>query len=140
MPRVLIVDDHFIVRRGLRRIMEPYREWTYCEADRGEAALVAAAEFNPEVVVMDVSMPGMGGLKAAEALHATHPGVKIIILSLHKSSELVRAAFSVGATGYILKSSAEDELIDALTAVIGNETYVTGLGRAPFTSEISASS
>lgn len=131
MPKILIVDDHLIVRRGLRRIVASHPVWECCEAESGEAALAAVPQLKPEVIVMDVSMPGMGGVKAAEAIHAAHPGVKIIILSLHKSNELIDAAFSVGATGYIVKSSADDELIDALNAVTSGETYVTGLGRAP---------
>jgi DNA-binding NarL/FixJ family response regulator len=126
MPKVLIVDDSAIMRRVLREILQLCPEWECCgEAESGEAAIDAVDELNPDVVIMDVSMPGMGGVKATEAIHSSHLSVKIVILSLYKSSELMRAVFSAGATGYVLKSEAEQKLVEALNAVINNQTYTT---------------
>jgi DNA-binding NarL/FixJ family response regulator len=126
MPKVLIVDDSAILRRALRGILDLHPGWECCgEADTGEAAIVAAAELKPDAVVMDVSMPGMGGVKATEAIHSSYPSVKIVILSWYKSGELLHAVLSAGATGYILKSDAERQLIAALNAVVNNQTYTT---------------
>lgn len=126
MPRVLIVDDHATLRRGLRVLLETHPGWKCCaEADSGEEAIRAVAEFKPDVVIMDVSMPGMGGIKATRAIHETFPAIRILLLTLHKSTELLRAAFSAGADAYVLKSDAEDDLINALETAARGEIYVT---------------
>jgi two-component system, NarL family, response regulator NreC len=126
MSKVLIVDDHATLRRGLRGLLEPHPGWGCCaEADSGEEAIRAASEFKPDVIIMDVSMPGMGGIKATKIIHETLPAIRILLLTLHKSTELLRAAFSVGATGYVLKSDAEEDLVKALEAVSRGEVYVT---------------
>lgn len=126
MPRVLIVDDHVILRRGLRGILQSHPGWDCCgEAESGEAAIAAASDVRPDVVIMDVSMPGIGGIRATEILHEKFPLLKIVLLTLHKSTELIRAGFSAGATGYVLKSDEEDQLIAALEAVSRDTVYVT---------------
>lgn len=126
MPNVLIVDDHATLRRGLRALLETHPEWECCaEAASGEEAIRAAAEFKPDVIIMDVSMPGMGGVKATQIISETSPAIRILLLTLHKSTELLRAGFSAGAIGYVLKSDGEDELIGALETVNRGEIYVT---------------
>jgi len=126
MPTALIVDDSSVVRRALRRILEGDPDWQWCgEADSGEAALLVIEEMHPAAVVLDVSMPGMGGIQAAEAIRAKFPETKIVVLSLLRSSELIRAVFAAGASGYILKSHADEELLEALNAVIAGGTYVS---------------
>jgi len=126
MPRVLVVDDHAVIRRGVQGILSSYPEWDLCgEADNGQDAIRLAGELAPEVVIMDVSMPGMNGLEATRIIHDVLPETKVLLLTLHSSSEFVRSAFRAGARGYVLKSDAENELVRALNVVIGEGTYVS---------------
>jgi DNA-binding NarL/FixJ family response regulator len=126
MPRVLVVDDHAVIRRGVQGILSTYPEWDLCgEADNGQDAIRLAGELAPEVVIMDVSMPGMNGLEATRIIHDVLPETKVLLLTLHSSSEFVRSAFRAGARGYVLKSDAENELVRALNVVIGEGTYVS---------------
>jgi DNA-binding NarL/FixJ family response regulator len=126
MPRVLIVDDHAFIRRGVQTILHPFPEWELCgEADNGNDAIRMAEELKPEVIIMDLSMPGLNGIEATRAIRRTQPGVKIVLLTLHESVELVRSAFRAGARGYLLKTDAEQELVKALTVVTGQGTYIS---------------
>jgi DNA-binding NarL/FixJ family response regulator len=126
MPRVLIVDDHAVIRRGVRGILSSYPEWEICgEADNGQDAVRLAAELRPDVIIMDVSMPGLNGLEATRIIREVLPECRILLLTLHSSAEFLRNAFSAGARGYVLKSDAEQELIRALNVVIGEGTYVS---------------
>jgi DNA-binding NarL/FixJ family response regulator len=126
MPRVLIVDDHAFIRRGVQTILHAFPEWEFCgEAENGKDAIRLADELRPEVIIMDVSMPGLNGIEATRAIRKTQPGVKIVLLTLHESSELLRSAFRAGARGYLLKTDAEQELVRALTVVIGEGAYIS---------------
>jgi len=126
MPRVLIVDDHAFIRRGVQTILHPFPEWELCgEADNGNDAIRMAEELKPEVIIMDLSMPGLNGIEATRAIRKAQPGVKILLLTLHESAELVRSAFRAGARGYLLKTDAEQELVKALTVVTGQGTYIS---------------
>ena len=126
MSRILIVDDHAFIRRGVRGILQDFPEWEVCaEADNGKDAVRLAEELKPEVILLDVSMPGITGLEAAKSIRGSNPHVKIILLTLHDSKELVRSAFQSGVNGYLLKNDAEQELIRALTIVVGHGTYVS---------------
>lgn len=126
MHKVLIVDDSALIRHKLRDIVAADPDWRCCgEADSGETAIVAAADSKPHAILMDVSMPGMGGVKASEIIHAAHPSIKILILTLHESSELMQAALSAGAMGYIVKSDADEHLIAALNTVRSKRKYVS---------------
>jgi DNA-binding NarL/FixJ family response regulator len=126
MPRVLIVDDHALIRRGVQNILRPFPEWELCgEADNGNDAVRMAGELEPEVIIMDVSMPGLNGIEATRAICKTQPKTKIVLLTLHESAELVRSAFRAGAKGYLLKTDAEQELVRALTVMMGEGTYIS---------------
>jgi len=126
MPRVLIVDDHAFIRRGVQTILQPYPEWDFCgEASNGSDAIRLVDELTPEVVLMDVTMPGMNGIEATRIIRKTHPHVKIILLTLHESSEVLRAGFRAGASGYLLKADAEEELMKALRVVVGQGSYIS---------------
>jgi DNA-binding NarL/FixJ family response regulator len=126
MPRVLVVDDHAVIRRGVQHILHPFPEWELCgEAESGQEAVRLAEALKPEIVIMDVSMPGLNGLEASRLIHGLLPDTKILLLTLHSSPELVRSAFRVGARGYVLKSDAEQELIRALKVIAGDGTYVS---------------
>jgi DNA-binding NarL/FixJ family response regulator len=126
MPRVLIVDDHAFIRRGVQNILQAVPEWQFCgEADNGNEAIRLADELRPEVVIMDVSMPGLNGVEAARQIRQRHPLIKILLLTLHESSELATTAFRAGVNGYLLKSDAEQELIRALSVVCTEGTYIS---------------
>ncbi len=126
MPRVLIVDDHAVIRRGVQGILSTYPEWQLCgEADNGQDAVRLTGELKPEVVIMDVTMPGLNGLEATQIIRDVMPETKVLLLTLHCSPEFVRSAFHAGARGYVLKSDAESELVRAMNVVIGEGTYVS---------------
>jgi DNA-binding NarL/FixJ family response regulator len=126
MPRVLIVDDHAFIRRGVETILESSPEWQVCgEASNGNDAIRLANQLSPEVVLMDVTMPGMNGLEATRIIRKEHPNVKVILLTLHESSEVLRSGFRAGASGYLLKADAEEELMKALRIVVGDGSYIS---------------
>ena len=126
MSRVLVVDDHAVIRRGVQRILRSFPEWELCgEAENGQEAIKLAETLKPEIIIMDVSMPVLNGLEATRIIHGLFPTTKILLLTLHSSTELVRTAFRAGARGYVLKSDAEHELVRALNVVVGDGTYVS---------------
>ena len=126
MPRVLVVDDHAAVRRGVQSLLQASPEWEFCgEAENGQEAIHLAGELKPEIIIMDVSMPVLNGLEATRIIHNMLPNIKILLLTLHSSTELVRSAFRAGARGYVLKSDAENELVRALNVLAGDGTYVS---------------
>jgi DNA-binding NarL/FixJ family response regulator len=126
MPKVLIVDDHAFIRRGVQGILKENPHWQLCgEADNGNDAVRMATELKPEAIVMDVSMPGMNGVAATREIRKTNPGVKILLLTLHESAELMRSAFQAGVNGYLLKTDAEQELLRALAVIMEEKTYIS---------------
>jgi DNA-binding NarL/FixJ family response regulator len=126
MPKVLIVDDHAFIRRGVQAILQSVPEWEMCgEADNGKDAVRMAGELHPEVIVMDVSMPGLNGIEATRSICKDNPGAKVVLLTLHESDELLRNGFQAGARGYLMKSDAEEELVRALRVVMGSGSYIS---------------
>jgi DNA-binding NarL/FixJ family response regulator len=126
MPTVIVVDDHAVIRRGVQGILSAFPEWELCgEAENGQEGVKLAETVRPEIIIMDVSMPGLNGLEATRIIHNTLPDTKILLLTLHSSTELVRSAFRAGARGYVLKSDAEHELVRALNVLAGDGTYVS---------------
>ena len=126
MPKVIVVDDHAVIRRGVQGILSPFPEWELCgEAENGQEGVRLAETLKPEIIIMDVSMPGLNGLEATRIIHNILPDTKILLLTLHSSTELVRSAFRAGARGYVLKSDAEQELVRALNVVVADGTYVS---------------
>lgn len=126
MPRVLIVDDHAFVRRGVQNILEGFPDWELCgEAGTGWDGVRMAEKLNPDVVLMDVSMPGMDGIQATRIVRSGNPRIKIILITLHESVEVLRSGFRAGANGYLLKADAEEELIKALRIVAGDGSYIS---------------
>jgi DNA-binding NarL/FixJ family response regulator len=122
--RVLIADDHTLVRRGLRAILESDPEWEVCgEASSGLEAVTKARELLPDVVIMDVSMPGTSGLEATRQIVQTQSGIAVLIVSVHESIQLVSAAREAGARGYLFKIDSDVHLIEALKALCRHETY-----------------
>ena len=122
--RVLVVDDHAVVREGIRHVLagEPGFE-VVGEAANGEQALALARSQRPDVVVLDVTMPGESGLRVAPKLRAAVPGARVLIMSMHENAEYVREGVRAGASGYLLKDSAAAELRLAVRAVHAGGTY-----------------
>lgn len=124
--RVLLADDHTLVRAGLRKLLESMAEIEVVgEAADGLALLQLAQELRPQLVLMDIAMPGLNGLEATARLARTLPDVRVIILSMHQNEEYVRQALRNGAAAYLLKDSAPLELDLALKAVLRGETYLS---------------
>jgi DNA-binding NarL/FixJ family response regulator len=124
--KVLLADDHRIVREGLRSLLEDQGDIQVVgEADNGRAALEMAAEHEPDVVVMDVAMPQLNGIEATRRLMNDQPDTKVVALSMHSDRRYVSEALKAGATAYLLKDGAFDELVTAIRAVVANKVYLS---------------
>jgi DNA-binding NarL/FixJ family response regulator len=123
--RVLLVDDHLVVRAGYRVLLRDVPEIeVIAEADSGEAAYQQYIELTPDVVVMDLSLPGMGGLEAIRRITARDADARILVFSMHDDVAFVDQALRAGARGYITKRSAPEVLADAIKEVSGGGMYV----------------
>jgi DNA-binding NarL/FixJ family response regulator len=124
--RILVTADHAVVRQGLKTILNGQKGWSVCaEATCGEEALALANQLRPDVIIMDLSMPGMNGLDALRAIRSRLPTTGIVILTLHFSHQLVHQIIKLGARGYVMKSDADRELVNAVSAVAAGHTYYT---------------
>ena len=124
--RLLLADDHTLVRAGLRKLLESIPDIEVVgEADDGLALLELAAQLQPDLVLMDISMPGLNGLEATARLGKTWPTIRVLILSMHQNEEYVRQALRHGAAAYLLKDAATQELELALRVVLRGETYLS---------------
>jgi DNA-binding NarL/FixJ family response regulator len=122
--RVLLAEDHILVRQGFRRILEDDPGITVVgEARTGIEAIDQCRELQPDVVVMDLSMPELGGLEATAEILKAHPQIKILILSMYSNEAYVRKAFELGAKGYILKNAIEVDLTRAVMALAEGQAY-----------------
>ncbi len=123
--RVLIADDHAIVRAGLRALLKGEAGLELVgEASGGEEALRLVEELKPDILVLDLSMPGMDGIQVTKRIHAAAPQIRILILTVHEDEALLREAIRSGAAGYILKHAAEEELISAINMVQLGDIYI----------------
>jgi len=123
--RVLLADDHSLVRRGFRRMLEDDDAITVVgEAANGDEAVAMTTSLRPAVVVMDVAMPGTNGLTATKAIVAADPGVAVLMLSMHSEETLVRQALDSGARGYVLKNALDLDLAAAVKRVAAGETVL----------------
>jgi DNA-binding NarL/FixJ family response regulator len=125
-PRVLLADDHVLVLEGFRRILQEHYELVGTVGD-GYALLAAAKTVQPDIVILDISMPLLNGIDTAAQLKKICPTAKIIIVTMHAGADYVRSAFEAGASAYVLKGSAVDELEQAIRAVLGGHSYITPL-------------
>lgn len=123
--QVLIVDDHPMVADGIQSILESYDDITVVGTlGNGQEAIDQAAQLRPDVILMDLNMPGLGGLSATEIILEQLPDTRILILSMHDSPEYISTALSHGAKGYILKDVPTDEIKQAIDAVMRGERYL----------------
>ena len=124
--KVLLADDHRIVREGLRSLLEGQPDMqVVAEAADGRQAVQMAREMGPDVVVMDVAMPQLNGIEATRQIAADEPGMKVVALSMHSDRRFVSEALKAGASGYVLKDGAFDELIGAIRAVVSDRVYLS---------------
>ena len=122
--RILVADDHSLVRRGVRALLETQPEWIICgEATTGSEAILKAKRLKPDVIVMDISMPEVNGLEATRQIHEDMPDIPVLILSMHDSDQLVRDVLDAGARGYVLKSDLDRNLFLAIRALRGGKTF-----------------
>jgi len=124
VKRVMLADDHAVVRRGLRTLIEGVPGWEVCaEASDGNEAVKLAAETKPDVLIMDLSMPGLGGVDATIQIRKVLPQIEVLILTMHESDRLAGQALRAGARGYLLKGESEDKLMEALDALSRHQPY-----------------
>ncbi|MFC7588433.1 response regulator transcription factor [Nonomuraea antimicrobica] len=137
--RILLADDHALVRRGLRLILdaEPDLE-VVAEAADGAEAVAAASEVEVDLAVLDIAMPRMTGLQAAREISRRAPGVRILILSMYDNEQYFFEALKVGASGYVLKSVADQDLLEACRATMRGEPFLYP-GRSPRSSATTCS-
>jgi DNA-binding NarL/FixJ family response regulator len=125
-PRLLLADDHPLFLDGVRRLLESKYDVVGTVAD-GKALITAAHNLQPDIVVVDISMPEMNGLAAAQVIRKTVPSAKFIVLSVHSDQAYAREAFRVGVRGFVSKRAAAAELLSAIKQVLDGRTYVSPL-------------
>jgi DNA-binding NarL/FixJ family response regulator len=120
----MLADDHAVVRRGLRTLIEGVPGWEVCaEAADGNETVALAAEARPDILIMDLSMPGLGGVDATIQIRKVLPQIEVLILTMHESDRLAGQALRAGARGYLLKGESEDKLMEALEALARHQPY-----------------
>jgi DNA-binding NarL/FixJ family response regulator len=124
--RLLVVDDHAVVRRGVRALLESRPDWEVCgEAADGQEAIRKAAELKPDIVVLDISLPGLNGLEATSRILKESPQSEVLILTMHHAEELAQQVIKAGARGYVLKSDADQSLVAAVEKLSQHQTFFT---------------
>jgi two-component system, NarL family, invasion response regulator UvrY len=125
---VMLVDDHAVVRMGFKMLLESASEIkVIAEAENGENAIKNYMEFKPDVVVMDITMPGIGGMEAIDRILAKDSNAKVLVLSAHEDSVHPKRVLNAGAMGYLTKRSAAEELIKAIRTVAGGKKYIEAI-------------
>lgn len=124
MLRILLADDHAIVRKGMRDLVEAHLCWKICgEASDGQQALKIALRERPDVAVLDVSLPGLNGIELTRRLNVELPSVSVLLFTMHDDDDTVTAGLAAGARGYLLKTDSELHLESAIAALGANQTY-----------------
>jgi DNA-binding NarL/FixJ family response regulator len=124
--RVILADDHAVVRAGLKAVLSPAKDISVIgEAANGKEAVALAERFNPDVVIMDLSMPDMDGATATKTILARQTNTRILVLTMHAEEEYLLPLLEAGASGYLVKSAADLELVAAVRAVAHGDPYVS---------------
>jgi DNA-binding NarL/FixJ family response regulator len=128
LASIILAEDHVLVRQGLRRIIQedPAVQVTH-EAGDGQEVLEFLKDSVPDVVILDISMPHLGGLEAARIIKAQYPTIKIVILTMHREKSFLQKAIEIGVDGYVLKDEADSVLINTIKAVLEGKTYFSPL-------------
>jgi len=126
MTRILIADDHEMIRRGVRSVLESRRDVDVCEAQNGAEAVEKTKEMNPDLVILDVSMPVLDGFTAARQIKEVSPLTRILMFSLHRTEAFVKVAQKIGVSGYLTKTEDAQTLLNAVEAALHNQTYFPG--------------
>ncbi len=131
--RILVVDDHDVVRQGVSLILRRRADWEICgEAENGVEALEKAKELKPDLIILDISMPEKDGLEVATELQKSGFPAKVLVLTMHESKELATAVKNVGAKGYVSKSHAARDLVNAIDTIVGGgDFFMAGSTPAP---------
>ncbi len=123
---IVIADDHTLFREGLRALLSAHEDLHVLgEAENGQEALRAVEERRPDLLLMDLSMPKMGGLEAIKEVKRREPGTKVLVLTIHGTEEFVLEALGAGASGYVLKDATHDELVLAIRSVLAEKRYLS---------------
>jgi DNA-binding NarL/FixJ family response regulator len=126
MIRILLADDHDVMRSGLRAILEAHGEWLVCgEAREGHEAVRLALELKPDIAIIDIAMPGLDGLEVTRQIKKELPQTEVLIFTMHETENMIRAVIAAGARGYVLKSDAGLKLIESVEALSRHEPYFT---------------
>ncbi len=129
--RILIADDHEVMRRGVRGLLESHDEWAVCgEAFDGREVVTKSRELRPDLIIMDINMPGLTGIDAAQQIRKENPTAKILFFSVHESAQTVREVVNAGAQGYVAKSRAGHDLVDAVRNVLDGGTFFPSFARS----------
>jgi len=124
--RILVVDDHAVVRGGLRRLLsERFEGVTFGEAADGPEGVAMATNDSWELVILDLSLPGRSGLEALKEIHATRPKLPVLVMTMHSEEQYAVRAFRAGASGYVMKGAAEEDLVAAVEKTLAGGKYVT---------------
>jgi two-component system, NarL family, sensor kinase len=129
--RILIADDHEVMRRGVRGLVESQEEWSVCgEALEGNEAVSKTKELRPDLLILDVSMPGMSGIEAALQILKDDPSTKILFFTMHDSPQMMREISNVGAWGYVAKARAGNDLVDAVRIILDGKKFFPRIASA----------
>jgi PAS domain S-box-containing protein len=129
--RILIADDHEVMRRGLRGLVESQEEWSVCgEAIEGNEAVSKTRELRPDLLILDVSMPGVSGIDAALQILKDDPSIKILFFTMYDSPQMMRELSNVGAWGYVAKARAGNDLVDAVRIILGGKKFFPRIATA----------
>jgi DNA-binding NarL/FixJ family response regulator len=123
--QILIADDHQLLREGLKSLLEDRGFEVTGEAEDGRSAVRLVKQLKPDAVIIDISMPGLNGIEAARQIHQDSPAVKVIVLSMRADSQAVLAALAAGASAYLLKEAAFEEVVIALRVALRGQTYLS---------------
>jgi len=124
--RIILVDDHQMIRDGLRHLLKLQKDMdVLAEAEDGRSAVQLAGELKPDVIILDVAMPDLNGIEAARQIRSQYPEVRIVALSMHSDRRFIAEMLKAGATGYLLKDSAFEELAQAVRTVAAGQTYLS---------------